>query len=82
MWSLFCGSRASVATAESPPCNDPAFPAQLSGMGKTPTVWGLTDTLSWTPWYYKIPDWPLLFDANFQRKAAWNGMSEALKATP
>lgn len=46
------------------------------------TVWGLTDATSWTPGYYHIPDWPLLFDANFQRKPAWTGMSEALIATP
>ena len=50
-------------------------PAELRG---GITVWGLTDALSWTPWYYNIPDWPLLFDANFQRKPAWTGMSEAL----
>jgi endo-1,4-beta-xylanase len=54
-------------------------PAELRG---GITVWGLTDALSWTPWYYKIPDWPLLFDANFQRKPAWTGLSEALNATP
>ncbi len=41
------------------------------------TVWGVWDTDSWlnTP---TEPDWPLLFDANFQAKPALQGFVDAL----
>jgi endo-1,4-beta-xylanase len=42
------------------------------------TVWGITDADSWIPWFYNRPDWPLLFDANFQPKQALQGFADGL----
>jgi len=48
-------------------------PAQRAGI----TVWGVWDTDSWINQPGK-PDWPLLFDANFQPKPAMQGFKDAL----
>jgi endo-1,4-beta-xylanase len=48
-------------------------PAQRAGI----TVWGVWDTDSWINKPDK-PDWPLLFDANFQPKPALQGFGDAL----
>jgi endo-1,4-beta-xylanase len=48
-------------------------PAQRAGI----TVWGVWDTDSWINEPGK-PDWPLLFDANFQPKPAMQGFKDAL----
>ncbi|MBN2547601.1 MAG: endo-1,4-beta-xylanase [Anaerolineales bacterium] len=40
-------------------------------------VWGLTDAHSWIPYFYG-PDIPLLFDGNYQPKAAYFALLEAL----
>jgi endo-1,4-beta-xylanase len=42
------------------------------------TVWGITDADSWIPEFRQRPDWPLLFDANFKPKPAFDGMVEGL----
>lgn len=43
------------------------------------TIWNVTDGDSWIPAEYKRPDWPLPFDANFQRKAAYQGILNGVK---
>jgi GH35 family endo-1,4-beta-xylanase len=48
-------------------------PAQRAGI----TVWGVWDSDSWINQPGK-PDWPLLFDANFQAKPALQGFGNAL----
>jgi endo-1,4-beta-xylanase len=42
------------------------------------TVWGITDGDSWVPAFRNRPDWPLLFDAEFNAKPALRGMAEGL----
>jgi endo-1,4-beta-xylanase len=49
-------------------------PAQRAGV----TVWGVWDSDSWINQPGK-PDWPLLFDANFQPKPALQGFADALQ---
>lgn len=56
-----------------------AVPPQLRG---GITVWGITDGDSWIPGFKNRPDWPLLFDAEFQPKPALQGMIEGLKSNP
>jgi endo-1,4-beta-xylanase len=48
-------------------------PAQRAGI----TVWGVWDADSWIN-QPGSPDWPLLFDANFQPKPAMQGFKDAL----
>jgi endo-1,4-beta-xylanase len=48
-------------------------PAQRAGI----TVWGVWDADSWIN-QPGAPDWPLLFDANFQPKPALQGFKDAL----
>jgi endo-1,4-beta-xylanase len=43
------------------------------------TFWGVYDAQSWIPGEYKCPDWPLPFDADFNRKDAYYGILEGLK---
>jgi endo-1,4-beta-xylanase len=47
--------------------------AQRAGI----TVWGVWDADSWINQPNK-PDWPLLFDGNFQPKPALQGFADAL----
>lgn len=42
------------------------------------TVWGITDADSWIPGFRDRPDWPLLFDADFTPKPAFDGLVEGL----
>lgn len=42
-------------------------------------TWGLTDRYSWIPGYTGSPDIPLLFDENFQPKAAYYALRAALQ---
>jgi endo-1,4-beta-xylanase len=42
------------------------------------TTWNLTDADSWLLRFHKVPDYPLLFDANYQRKSTWEGFKEGL----
>lgn len=51
-------------------------PAQRGGI----TLWGITDGDSWIPGFRNRPDWPLLFDAEFQPKPALQGMADGLQA--
>ena len=43
------------------------------------TVWGLKDDDSWITPTYGFPDWPLLFDSNFEKKKAYFGFLQALE---
>lgn len=43
------------------------------------TTWNVTDGDSWIPLTYNRPDWPLLFDANYQRKTAYQAVKDAVK---
>lgn len=43
------------------------------------TTWNVTDADSWIPVTYNRPDWPLPFDSNYQRKAAYIGIINALQ---
>ncbi|MBN1285847.1 MAG: endo-1,4-beta-xylanase [Anaerolineae bacterium] len=43
-------------------------------------TWGFTDKYTWVPKFFEIPDAaPLLFDADYQPKPAYDAMVEALK---
>jgi endo-1,4-beta-xylanase len=43
------------------------------------TQWNVTDADSWIPSNYSRPDWPLPFDAQYQRKAAYQGILDGVK---
>lgn len=43
------------------------------------TLWGLKDDDSWITPTYGFPDWPLLFDSNFEKKKAYSGFLQALE---
>lgn len=43
------------------------------------TAWNVTDGDSWVPKSYKRPDWPLLFDSNYQKKPAYQGVLDGVK---
>lgn len=43
------------------------------------TTWNVTDGDSWVPKSYKRPDWPLLFDINYEKKPAYYGVLEGVK---
>lgn len=43
------------------------------------TTWNVTDGDSWIPAEYNRPDWPLLFDRTYQRKAAYQGILDGVK---
>ncbi|EOR93338.1 Endo-1,4-beta-xylanase A precursor [Arcticibacter svalbardensis MN12-7] len=43
------------------------------------TTWNLTDGDTWITGEYSRPDWPLPFDSNYKRKAAYQGILEGLK---
>ncbi|MDQ8005338.1 MAG: endo-1,4-beta-xylanase [Pedobacter sp.] len=43
------------------------------------TTWNVGDSDSWIPSEYKRPDWPLPFDNNYQRKAAYQGILDGVK---
>lgn len=43
------------------------------------TTWNVTDADSWIPVTYNRPDWPLLFDSNYQRKSAYQAVLDAVK---
>ncbi|QIL41597.1 endo-1,4-beta-xylanase [Pedobacter sp. HDW13] len=43
------------------------------------TQWNVTDGDSWIPLFYKRADWPLPFDAQYQRKAAYQGILDGVK---
>lgn len=47
---------------------------QCSGV----TIWGFTDRYSWIPNFTHHPDQPLIFDAQYQPKPAYNAIKEAL----
>ena len=42
------------------------------------TVWGLKDDQSWLINFFGNPDWPLLFDENYERKLAHQGFLNGL----
>lgn len=42
------------------------------------TTWNVTDGDSWIPGFYKRPDWPLPFGANYKRKPAYKAIIEAV----
>ncbi len=43
------------------------------------SFWGVYDPQSWIPGEYGAPDWPLPFDKDFKRKAAYEGILAGLK---
>lgn len=43
------------------------------------TQWNVTDADSWIPSNYNRPDWPLPFDAQYQRKAAYQAILDGVK---
>ena len=43
------------------------------------TTWNVGDADSWIPSWQGAPDWPLPFDANYQRKPAYRGIVEGGK---
>lgn len=43
------------------------------------TLWNVGDADSWIPGWQNAPDWPLPFDANYNRKPAYYGMLDGLK---
>lgn len=43
------------------------------------TTWNVTDADSWIPSNYNRPDWPLPFDTQYQRKAAYQGILDGVK---
>ncbi|MBD1261949.1 endo-1,4-beta-xylanase [Maribacter polysiphoniae] len=43
------------------------------------TVWGLRDNESWLIDFWGNPDWPLLFDENYNKKQAYQGYVEGLQ---
>ncbi len=43
------------------------------------TVWGLRDNESWLLDFWGVPEWPLMYDANFKRKKAYQGFLEGLE---
>jgi endo-1,4-beta-xylanase len=42
------------------------------------TVWGLRDNETWLTDFWRVPEFPLLFDANYNTKASYDGFAEAL----
>jgi endo-1,4-beta-xylanase len=42
------------------------------------SVWGVSDADSWIPHVFGQPDWPLLFDASLNQKAALHGFAQGL----
>lgn len=50
-------------------------PAQQYGI----TTWEFSDANSWIPSFYNRPDWPLPFDASFQKKPAYYGLLNGVK---
>ena len=45
-------------------------------------TWGLTDRYSWIPWFYPNYDRALLWDANYQKKPAYNAVLRVLGEKP
>ncbi len=43
------------------------------------TVWGLRDDQSWLINFWGVPEWPLLYDASYQRKLAYQGFLDGLE---
>ena len=43
------------------------------------TVWGLRDNESWLINFFGVPEWPLLFDENYNKKQAYDGFLEGLQ---
>ena len=43
------------------------------------TVWGLKDDESWLLNFWGNPEWPLLFDQDFQKKSSYYGVLEGLE---
>ncbi len=43
------------------------------------TVWGLRDNESWLLDFWSVPDWPLLFDKDYNKKKAYQGFLEGLQ---
>ncbi len=43
------------------------------------TTWGIGDADTWITGFYSRPDWPLLFENNYQKKAAFFGVLNSVK---
>jgi endo-1,4-beta-xylanase len=43
------------------------------------TTWNVTDADSWIPGEYSRPDWPLPFNSNYERKAAYQAIIAGVK---
>lgn len=43
------------------------------------TTWGVGDNDSWIPGFYSRPDWPLLFNYNYDKKAAFYGVLNGVR---
>jgi endo-1,4-beta-xylanase len=46
---------------------------------KSLTTWGLADHHSWIPYFFKLPDSPLIFDKSYRPKPAYDALVEVLK---
>ncbi len=52
-------------------------PEQRYGM----TVWGFSDKYSWIPGFFRIKDWPCIYDNNMNPKPAYYGFLEGLESS-
>jgi endo-1,4-beta-xylanase len=43
------------------------------------TLWGFADRFTWIRYFFKIMDWPLIFDDNLKKKPAYFGFREGLR---
>lgn len=43
------------------------------------TIWGLRDNESWLIDFWGVPDWPLMYDENYNQKQAYQGFLEGLQ---
>jgi len=43
------------------------------------TIWNVTDGDSWFRYKFDRPDWPLPFDKDYNRKAAYYGILDGVK---
>jgi len=43
------------------------------------TTWGLRDNESWLIDFWGVPDWPLMYDENYNKKQAYQGFLEGLQ---
>ncbi|MBC6111862.1 endo-1,4-beta-xylanase [Pedobacter fastidiosus] len=42
------------------------------------TTWNVTDGDSWVPGFFNVPDWPLIFDKQYQKKPAYQAIFDGV----